>query len=59
MHEIERGSGTQFDPDVVAALGSLWRDGELARFSMHLGQVSEPADFTGLLARSSDTPAYR
>jgi response regulator RpfG family c-di-GMP phosphodiesterase len=37
VQEIKSLAGIQFDPDVVRALTALWENGEIARFSMHLG----------------------
>jgi response regulator RpfG family c-di-GMP phosphodiesterase len=41
LHEISSLAGTQFDPEVVDAVVSLWETGELAKFRLWMGQTAE------------------
>lgn len=44
VQEIKLMAGTQFDPEVAEALGELWDNGDLAKFSIRLGQWEQRGD---------------
>jgi HD-GYP domain-containing protein (c-di-GMP phosphodiesterase class II) len=43
VQEIQKLAGSQFDPNVVRALTSLWESGGLAEFGIWLGRSEAPA----------------
>jgi response regulator RpfG family c-di-GMP phosphodiesterase len=58
LEEIKQMAGTQLDPRVVETLVQLWHDGDLASYTIRLGQSMEPGDILDL-PESLSPPAPR